>query len=569
MNSFMNSLLMAGLVSSASPDASSSVRSKLIFSETFDDAMNVFESGRWIKSLHEKYEGQPVMVKGLNDASEAMKGNKGLELTQENKFYGVSAPFTFDFQGKDIVVQYEFNAEKLECGGAYVKLPRVGPEVNFQDLDADSPYSIMFGPDKCGPSAKVHFIVQYMNPVTKEWEEKHLVDPPLPLADRKTHLYTLHIKQDSSFEILIDKESVKTGSLLTDMEPPINPPELIDDPTDSKPEDWVEEAQIPDPAEHKPEDWDEDAPLMIPDLEEVMPSDWQPDAPLMIPDPEASRPEDWDDDEDGVWEAPQVPNPACASSGCGSWTQPIKKNPAYKGPWSAPLIDNPLYRGEWKAKQVPNPSYFKHENPVEHLAPIDGVFLEVWTTNNAFHFDNFVFGHSLADALSFAEETFDVKTREEAQHQKDRSKAAVEAARKRKLEEGGFVDMIEVYFAMFTELVIMSDPIVVAMSLVSLFIAVVFLIIKGSSNLTPEAAVGRESGEAVAEEEEQENEEETSSPAVVEEVEEEEEVEVPVATKSKAKPKTSAKTSDDKAGKQSPDKEAATTTKRRSRRTGD
>ena len=449
MNSLlMNSLLVAGLVSASSPEASSSVRSKFVFSETFDDGTDVFESGRWIKSVHEKYEGQPVMVKGLNDASEAMKANKGLELTQENKFYGVGAPFPFDFAGKDIVVQYEFNAEKLECGGAYIKLPRAGPDANFQDLNADSPYSIMFGPDKCGPSAKVHFIVQYLNPVTQEWEEKHLVEPPLPLADRKTHLYTLHIKQDSSFEIFIDKESVKTGSLLTDMEPPINPAELIADPADFKPADWVDEATIPDPDAHKPEDWDEDAPLMLPDHEVVMPSDWQLDAPLMVADPAASRPEDWEDDEDGDWEAPQVPNPACASSGCGLWTQPMKKNPAYQGPWSAPLVANPLYVGEWEAKQIPNPVYFKHENPVDHLAPFDGVFLEVWTTNNAFHFDNFVFGHSLEDAFSFAAETFDVKAQEEARHQKARSQEAVQAARQRKLDEGGLVNMIEVYFAM-------------------------------------------------------------------------------------------------------------------------
>ena len=43
---------------------------------------------------------------------------------------------------------------------------------------------------------------------------------------------------------------------------------------------------------------------------------------------------------------------------------------------------------------------------------------------------------------------------------------------------------------MFTEFVIMSDPVVVAASLVSLFAAVVFLIIKGSSNLSPEETRG-------------------------------------------------------------------------------
>ena len=145
-----------------------------------------------------------------------------------------------------------------------------------------------------------------MNPVTQNWEEKHLIEPPAPRVDRNTHLYTLHVKPDSTFEIFIDKESVKTGSLLTDMNPPINPPENIDDPSDIKPDDWVDEKEIPDPDAEKPADWDEDAPLMIEDPDDHMPSEWQVDAPLKIPDPDAARPDDWDDEEDGIWEAPEV-----------------------------------------------------------------------------------------------------------------------------------------------------------------------------------------------------------------------------------------------------------------------
>ena len=48
---------------------------------------------------------------------------------------------------------------------------------------------------------------------------------------------------DCSYEILIDNEVSKEGSLLEDFEPPINPPAEIDDPTDSKPADWVDEAE--------------------------------------------------------------------------------------------------------------------------------------------------------------------------------------------------------------------------------------------------------------------------------------------------------------------------------------
>ncbi len=39
----------------------------------------------------------------------------------------------------------------------------------------------------------------------------------------------------------------------------------IDDPSDEKPADWVDEAQIKDPEAVKPDDWDESQPATIPD----------------------------------------------------------------------------------------------------------------------------------------------------------------------------------------------------------------------------------------------------------------------------------------------------------------
>lgn len=40
--------------------------------------------------------------------------------------------------------------------------------------------------------------------------------------------------------MLIDGEEKKAGSILEDFDPAINPPEEIDDPEDSKPDDWVD-----------------------------------------------------------------------------------------------------------------------------------------------------------------------------------------------------------------------------------------------------------------------------------------------------------------------------------------
>ena len=50
-----------------------------------------------------------------------------------------------------------------------------------------------------------------------------------------------------------------------------------------------------------------------------------------------------DEEEDGEWEAPMVPNPACEEVGCGTWEPAMIKNPAYKGRWTPSLINNPDY----------------------------------------------------------------------------------------------------------------------------------------------------------------------------------------------------------------------------------
>jgi hypothetical protein len=42
------------------------------------------------------------------------------------------------------------------------------------------------------------------------------------------------------YEILIDGEEKKSGSLFEDFEPSFNPAKEIDDPEDKKPEDWVD-----------------------------------------------------------------------------------------------------------------------------------------------------------------------------------------------------------------------------------------------------------------------------------------------------------------------------------------
>lgn len=56
---------------------------------------------------------------------------------------------------------------------------------------------------------------------------------------------------DNTYSVSIDNDKPHTGSLLTDFNPPINPPKEIDDPEDKKPADWVDIKRIADPTATK------------------------------------------------------------------------------------------------------------------------------------------------------------------------------------------------------------------------------------------------------------------------------------------------------------------------------
>ena len=219
----------------------------------------------------------------------------------------------------------------------------------------------------------MHFIFKHKNPVTGEYEEKHLSQNVAMNNTKQSTLYGLHVKADNSFTLKINGEDKATGSLLEDFTPEVNPAKEIDDPEDTKPADWIDAAKIADPEATKPEDWDEDAPFQIVDEAAEKPADWLENEPQMVPDPEAEKPEDWDDEEDGDWVPPMVPNPKCAdASGCGPWEKPMIKNPEYKGKWKAAMIDNPEYKGVWKPRLISNPGYFEDNTPA-NFEPIGGV----------------------------------------------------------------------------------------------------------------------------------------------------------------------------------------------------
>lgn len=76
-------------------------------------------------------------------------------MEEKAKHYGIVRVFDepVNAAGKAFVVQYELRLhDGLECGGAYIKLVALDTEPDV--LSSDTPYIIMFGPDKCGSTNK-------------------------------------------------------------------------------------------------------------------------------------------------------------------------------------------------------------------------------------------------------------------------------------------------------------------------------------------------------------------------------------------------------------------------------
>lgn len=95
-----------------------------------------------------------------------IENDYGLIVKTKARHHAIAASLArpFNFDGKPLAVQYEVKYEDgQECGGGYVKLLSANDEKveNFHDR---TPYTIMFGPDKCGVSSKVHFIIRHKNP---------------------------------------------------------------------------------------------------------------------------------------------------------------------------------------------------------------------------------------------------------------------------------------------------------------------------------------------------------------------------------------------------------------------
>ena len=199
------------------------------------------------------------------------------------------------------------------------------------------------------------------------------------MIDNLSHMYTLIIRPDNTFEYRIDGVQEANGKLE---------------------EGWnfLAPRTIPDPTDKKPADWD--------------------DEPAEIPDPSATKPEDWDDEDDGEWEAPMIPNPE------------------YKGEWTPKMIDNPDYKGEWTPKMIPNPDFVEDDAIYNVCKNCEYVGFELWQVKSGSIFDDIIVTDSIEEAEAFAKETFFKKVEGEKKMY-DEMKEAEKRAQEEELAAAG------------------------------------------------------------------------------------------------------------------------------------
>jgi hypothetical protein len=88
----------------------------------------------------------------------------------------------------------------------------------------------MFGPDICGTTTKrVHVIFNYKG------ENKLIKKEISAPTDQLTHVFTLIVRKDNTYEVLIDGEKKESGKLEEDWD--FLAPKTIRDPAVSKPAD--------------------------------------------------------------------------------------------------------------------------------------------------------------------------------------------------------------------------------------------------------------------------------------------------------------------------------------------
>jgi len=311
-----------------------------------------------------------------------------LKTLKDANFYGIAAKTDepLDNSDKPLVLLLNVKHEqKIDCGGGYLKL--MNALDSLEKFDGDTQYEIMFGPDICGSTKKVHAILRH-------GKENLLINKEVKASNNAyTHQYVFVLNPDNTFDVKVDGKSMENGDVKEFWD--FELPKEINDPDVSKPNDWIDDPMMEDPNDEKPEDWVEEE---------------------MIVDPEAAKPDDWDDEDDGEWEAPTIPNPE------------------YKGEWTPAKIENPDYKGAWEHPKIPNPEFKEVVNPA-HRLPINFIGFDLWQVKSGTLFGDIVLADNEKDVEPFLWDKDKFKAEKDAKKAFDKANEPPEEEEEEDIDE--------------------------------------------------------------------------------------------------------------------------------------
>lgn len=404
---------------------------------------------------------------------------KMLVQTSQDLYSAISTllPNPISYENKPFVLQFEVRGFKnITCSGAYIKL-FADPHFNQETFSNETKQFLMFGPDVCHKKRIVQFAFYHENPTTHTKIEKSLIDPPTAFKDDLNHLYTLIIRPDGTYSILIDNKTVKKGKFIDSFHPSIIPPKQIPDPSSHKPKDWDSRKFIEDDSYQRKSPKSEVQ--FIPDPTKLNPpKGWLINEPPYIEDKQYTRPHNWDDELLGEWKPPLIANPKCVV-GCGQYHPPLVANPDYVDTTEKRMIPNPNYKGEWKAPIIDNPEYFVDLTPY-HFPTFYAMGFELLSSDGQIGFNNILIANDEKEVLRWNSKFWESRKKTQAKTLYDMQQAKIPLEIRNKMTpklNSKNIGVLQGLFHMFSEnyyYMLVTEP-QISLLLTLAFIVVVFI----------------------------------------------------------------------------------------------
>ncbi|XP_055975772.1 calreticulin-3 isoform X1 [Sorex fumeus] len=327
---------------------------------------------RWVQSTNDSGFGHFRLSSGKFYGHK--EKDKGLQTTQNSRFYAISARFRpFSNKGRTLVLQYTVKHEqKMDCGGGYIKV--FPSHLDQKQLNRNSQYYIMFGPDICGfDVTKVHVILHFKN---QYHSNKKTIRCKV---DGFTHLYTLVLRPDLSYEVRIDGQVAESGDIEYD--------------------------------------WNLESLKSAAKKTQTEPQRWEQDWDKQFLDAGPSAPSDWNSKLDGDLQAP------------------LLQKPPYQDGLKAKGINNDV----WLHHKLKNTNYLT-EYDLSEFENIGAIGLELWQVRSGTIFDNFLITDDEEYAEKFGKATWgetkgpekemdDVQAKEEVKLARELEEAELPLAR--------------------------------------------------------------------------------------------------------------------------------------------